>query len=351
MTDYYILIPLPLAFLLEFYVGGFQYKFHPLNVMGRIAGFLEKIFYSISNGFFAGMLFNILTILLIGTIFAAVDFMTIKISAFLFYSFSTYILLSFLSTGGLSHESIKIYKLLKTNDIDGARKNLSSLAGRDSNNLDIPEIARAVIESIAENAGDGVGSVIFYFTTGLLVGLFIINRFFYNTNTPELPVIFGIMSVVIYKSANLLDSLVGYRNKKYEKFGKFSARLDDVLNYIPFRITAYYMFLSIFILSIISNNYNNYHVKEGFKSWSKFRKSHPSPNGGQLESIMAGALNVKLGGTNYYGGVKSKREIIGFECYDPANKESIISAARIMGLTSIILVVFYTLLIIAFFKS
>lgn len=315
--------------------------------MGRIAGFFEKTFYGISSGFFSGILFNILTIIIIGTVFAAMDFITIKVSAFLFYSFSAYILLSFLSTGGLRSESTKIYKLLKANDIGGARKNLSSLAGRDSNNLDISEISRAVVESIAENAGDGVGSVIFYFTVGLLIGLFIINRFSSNANIPELPVVFGIMGTVIYKSANLLDSLVGYRNKKYEKFGKFSARLDDVLNYTPFRITAYFTLLSVLLLDMTSKN-SKYCTKEGFKSWNKFRKSHPSPNGGQLESVMAGALNIKLGGTNYYGGVKSKREIIGFAYYDRANKESIISAVRIMELTSILLVVFYTLVIAIF---
>ena len=137
--------------------------------------------------------------------------------------------------------------------------------------------------------------------------------------------------------------MVGYRNEKYEKFGKFSARLDDALNYIPFRITAYFMILSVFILNITSSKYHN---KDGFKSWFKFRKSHPSPNGGQLESVMAGALHIKLGGTNFYGGVESKRPIMGFENYGKANENSIISAIRIMELTSVLLVIFYTLIIV-----
>ena len=312
--------------------------------MGQIAGFLEKIFYRISNSFFSGALFNIFTIFIIVAIFVGIDFITIKISIFLFYFFSIFILLSFLSAGGLKHESIKIYELLKANDIDGARKNLLSLAGRDSNNLGISEISRSVVESVAENTGDGIGSIIFYFTAGLIIGLFALNF----VKTTGIFVAFGIIGTVIYKTANLLDSMVGYRNAKYEKFGKFSARLDDALNYIPFRITAYFMLLSVFILNIISNKYHN---KGGFKSWLKFRKSHPSPNGGQLESIMAGALHIKLGGTNFYGGVESKRPIMGFENYGSANENSIISAVRIMELTSAILVIFYTLVIALIFAN
>jgi adenosylcobinamide-phosphate synthase len=311
--------------------------------MGRTAGFLEEIFYGISNGFLSGILFNIITIFLIVSFFAGLSFITLNISPLLFYPFSIYILFSFLSTGGLRRESIKIYGMLKADDIGGARKNLLSLAGRDSDNLNESEISRAVIESVAENTGDGIGSVIFYFTVGLLSGLFIFDHFFTNCYSAapiiELSVIFGIIAAAVYKSANLLDSMVGYRNKKYKRFGKFSARLDDVLNYIPFRITAYFMLLSVVILGITGRG-SNYHIKDVFKSWNKFRKSHPSPNAGQLESVMAGALKVKLGGINYYGGKISKRPIIGFEYYGRTDKEDILKALRIMELTSVIILIF-----------
>lgn len=323
--------------------------------MGRAAGFLEEIFYGISNSFILGVLFNIITVFLIVSFFAGLSFITLNISPVLFYPFSVYIILSFLSTGGLRHESKKIYGALKAGDIEGARKNLLSLAGRDSDNLNESEISRAVVESVAENTGDGIGSVIFYFTTGLIMGLFVltyvkiyfITQFF--NKTIELPVAFGIIGTVIYKSANLLDSMVGYRNKKYEMFGKFSARLDDVLNYIPFRITAYFMLLSILLLNIASKN-KKYFIKESFKSWSKFRKSHPSPNGGQLESVMAGALKVKLGGINYYDGKISKRPIIGLEYYGRTGKEDILKAAKIMELTSVIIILVFCILVLIFIK-
>ncbi len=334
---YLILILFPSAFIIEFYTGSFKYKFHPLNIMGWIAVYLEKLFYSFSNKFISGILFNIFTVLTISVIFSAASFAFINISPLLFYVFSVYILASFLSTGGLRYESLKIYNLLKNGGIKGARNNLPSLAGRDSENLNSSEISRAVVESVSENTGDGIGSVVFYFAAGIISGL-ILKHYAAKHIQVSAIVFFGVLFAAIYKSANLLDSIVGYRNKKYEVFGKFSAKLDDILNYIPFRITAYFMFLSIFILSMVNNNY---HFKDSFKSWNKFKKNHPSPNAGQLESVMAGALNIKLGGTNFYNGTKSKRPLIGFKNYNKADKGDIINAIRVMELTSVFLFIFY----------
>lgn len=352
MTPVYILLLLfPSAFIIEFYAGSFKYKLHPLNIMGRIAVYLEKPFYSFSNKFISGILFNIFTVFTISVIFSAISCIFINISPLLSYVFFLYILTSFLSAGGLRYESLKIYNLLEDGGIKAARKNLPSLAGRDSENLNSSEISRAVVESVSENTGDGIGSVIFYFSAGLILGLILKPAINY-TGAAEI-VFFGVLSAVIYKSINLLDSLVGYKSEKYEKFGKFSARLDDAANYIPFRLTSFFMLLSVIILSFTLNkSKKRYYPADGLRSWIRFRKSHPSPNGGQLESITAGALKIKLGGVNYYGGVESKRPVIGFENYEPAGEESIIDAVIIMELTSILLIIFYaaTLICIISFK-
>ena len=351
---YLILILFPSAFIIEFYTGSFKYKLHPLNIMGRIAVYSEKLFYSFSNKFISGIFFNIITIFAVSAIFSAAGFITFYISPLLFYIFSVYILASFLSTGGLRRESLKIYKLLKNGGIKGARENLPSLAGRDGKNLNSSEISRAVVESVSENTGDGIGSVVFYFTVGTIIGL-LLSEHYFTAKYLKIPsiIFFGVLSAVIYKTANLLDSIAGYKNKKYEKFGKFSARLDDVLNFIPFRITALLMLLSVFILSITLNkSKKKYNTKDAVLSFIKFRKSHPSPNGGQLESITAGTLKIKLGGVNYYGGVESRRPVIGFENYDVPNEENIIETVRIMELSSILIVIIYTsilLIIIIYF--
>ncbi|MGC8554758.1 MAG: adenosylcobinamide-phosphate synthase CbiB [Candidatus Acidulodesulfobacterium sp.] len=338
----------PLAFIIEFYSGFLKYKLHPLNIMGRIALYIEKLFYKLPYKIISGIFFNVITVLVISAVFSAASFIILYISPLLFYIFSLYILASFLSAGGLRYEALKIYKMLKTGDINGARENLPSLAGRDSKNLNSSEISRAVVESVSENTGDGIGSVAFYFTLGGIIGL-VLSKHYLETKSLRIYFIifFGVLSAVIYKTANLLDSIVGYRNKKYEKFGKFSARLDDVLNFIPFRISALFMMLSIAILSITLNNYN---LKDSILSFIKFRKNHPSPNGGQLESVTAGSLNIKLGGINYYGGAESRRPVIGFEKYNPPDAENIIETIIIMESSSIITALVYTavLLIIVF---
>ncbi len=357
---YTIFIILAASFLLELYTGKLKYKFHPLNIMGFIAVSLEKFFNSKSKfipAFTSGVLFNLIAVFTLSLLFSFILSSAFVFYPPLFYILSVYIFASFMSVGGLRYESLKIYNLIKSSDINGARKNLISLAGRDAHNLDESEISRAVIESVAENTGDGIGSLIFYFFAGAAIMKLLSMHFFYKLKLylPSLPlftvggyynihifaaVFCGIIFSVIYKSVNLLDALVGYRNDKYEKFGKFSARLDDALNYIPFRITAFFMALSVFILSVILKA-NRFDFIETIKSFLSFRKNHPSPNGGQLESIAAGAFKIRLGGLNFYGGVKSERPPIGFGNYSAPSYKNIPDMVKIMELTSVLLVFFY----------
>lgn len=350
------------SFLSEYLLlGKIRYKYHVINLMGYIAGFTENIAYMLSDGIIGGVVFSAATIFIISGISIFLAVITAKISLLLFYVFFIYIVSSFLSTGGLEHAGLKVYGDLKGDDIIRARADIMSLAGRDSSELDESEISRAAIESIAENTGDGIGSLFFYIFAGLLT-LHILNRFditcnfsfplanntgfsdiLFISSVPHMPsaLLFGLLGGVIYKTANLMDSLVGYKNDKYLRFGKFSARLDDILNYIPFRITAFFMLLSVIILRVFSGSYS---IKNALKSWLNFRKMHPSPNAGQLESVMAGALKIRLGGTNYYEGVRSERAAIGFEYYGRAKKIDILKAVRVMRLTSFTLIAFYALL-------
>ncbi len=344
------------SFLLELYAGKFKYKMHPLNIMGSIAFLLEKRFNSISISnsnskpttvFISGILFNLAVIFTITLLYSVILLTSFAFYPLLFYILSVYVMASFMSTGGLRYEALKIYGILKSKKINEARKELSSLVGRDTCKLNESEISRAAIESVSENTGDGIGSVIFYFALGSILGYILKTLLLSGQITLSATVFFGVLSAVIYKSVNLLDSLVGYRNDKYEKFGKFSARLDDVLNFIPFRITSFFMLLSVIILSITLNSNKSkkhYFPAEALKSWIKFRKSHPSPNGGQLESTAAGALRIKLGGINFYGGIIHERPVIGFNDYGYADKENIAYAVRIMETTSALLVIFYAAL-------
>ena len=350
MNIIFIFIITPSAFIVEYLIGHVKYKAHPLNIIGLIAVYLKRKFYKLSRGIISGFFFNFVTIISISILFLFLGLLIYQVSNILFYIFCVYIISSFLSTGGLRHESLKIYKMLKTDDINDARENLSSLAGRDNKNLNPSEISRAVVESVSENTGDGIGSVVFYFTLGAISAL-LFYKHFLTLKTGFLRInfiiFFGVLFAVIYKTVNLLDSIIGYKNKKYGKFGKFSARLDDALNFIPFRITALFMMLSALILSIALNKYD---AKDAVLSFIKFRKNHPSPNGGHLESVTAGALNIKLGGVNYYGGVESRRPVIGFENYKNPNAENIIETVRIMEVSSVIIAVFYTTVLLIIYN-
>lgn len=339
-SNYTLILLLAASFLSEYLLTGkIHYRCHVVNLMGYAVNLTEKIFYKLSNSFLTGVVFNISTLFIVSGILIFLSSIIIKISLWLFYVFFVYLVSSFISTGGLKHAGLRVYNDLKGDDLPGARKNIISLAGRDSERLDAPEISRAAIESIAENTGDGVGSVFFYIAAGFLAQRLFIYFYAGNTNL-SLILIFGLAGGVIYKTVNLMDSLVGYKNDRYLRFGKFSAKLDDILNYIPFRLTAVFMILSVVILRVSGKNYD---IKNALKAWSIFKRMHPSPNAGQLESVMAGALKIRLGGINYYGGRRSERPVIGFKYYGEATKDDILRAIRIMELTSAVLAAFYIL--------
>jgi adenosylcobinamide-phosphate synthase len=420
-----------LSYFVEYlFTGKFQYRFHILNIIAFVVKYFEHIAYGIaSNKYFSGILFSTLSILTVSAIFIILCVMLAKISIWLLCIFFVFVLSSFLSAGGLNYAALKIYHSLKKDNIQNARKNLNALAGRDSKKLDEAELSRAVIESVSENTGDGIGSVIFFTITGIAVGYLLIYvynimtgkknisidnicsfGYYCNHNGNILAILFisGLIGAVIYKTSNLMDSLVGYKNIKYIEFGRFSAKLDDLLNYIPFRITALFMLFSVMLLefydkikksvlnngnncngknnnncinnnningnnnSRINNNINgfsnainnpkivninkcisphqNYDYKSAFNVWKKFKNMHPSPNAGQLESISAGALKILLGGTNYYGGIKSNRPILGFQKYRQPNAEDIVKSLKIMRLTSIIFLLFSCIFLFALFK-
>lgn len=225
------------------------------------------------------------------------------------------VLLSFvISPRSLAESGLEIKMLLERHKIKEARHKLSWIVGRDTEKLTTPEITRATVETVAENIVDGIISPLFYAVIG------------------------GLPLAFLYRAVNTLDSMIGYKNEKYSDFGKVAARLDDVFNYIPARLTGLLLFIAVFLLHENSQ-----------ESWRILRRDasrHPSPNSGIPESIVAGALNVQLGGTNYYGGVLSERATMG----DPVKvlqPMHIAHTIRIMYVTTAAFAVGYA--VIAFF--
>lgn len=176
---------------------------------------------------------------------------------------------------------MKVISYILKDDIEGARKQLSYIVGRDTKDLDKEAILRAVVETIAENMSDGIVAPIFY--AGLL----------------------GAPFAMVYKAVNTMDSMFGYKNEKYKDFGFFPAKLDDVFNYIPARLSGILIVIAALILKL---NYKN-----SFKIYIRDRNNHSSPNSAHPEAAVAGALGLRLGGTNYYFGKLVEKPTIGDE--------------------------------------
>jgi adenosylcobinamide-phosphate synthase len=195
----------------------------------------------------------------------------------------------------LKDESMKVYHALKAGDIGGARIKLSYIVGRDTQNLDEGDIAKAAVETVAENLSDGViAPLIFIFIGGAPLGM-------------------------AYKAINTLDSMIGYRNGEFEYFGKFAARLDDVANWVPSRVSALLALLYAAIKKGCNDNgiIYEFDVKRAFRIYRRDKNNHKSPNSAQTESVFAGALGLQLGGESFYGGAQVLKPAIGDDIKKP----------------------------------
>ncbi len=201
----------------------------------------------------------------------------------------------------LRDESMKVYRALKAGDIEKARTAVSMIVGRDTKILDAEGIARAALETVAESTSDGVTAPLFFMAFG------------------------GAGAAFFYKAANTMDSMIGYKNARYRYFGWAAARLDDVLNYIPSRLTALCMIAAAFFCGMDG--------KGAWRIWRRDCRKHDSPNSAQTESVCAGALGVVLAGDAYYGGKLLHKPKIG-DAKRQITAEDIRRANRLMYVTA-----------------
>jgi adenosylcobinamide-phosphate synthase len=190
-----------------------------------------------------------------------------------------YLAYSTLSVRGLADAGATVVTHLQRKDLDGARASLAMIVGRDTESLDEPEILRAVTETVAENCCDGVVAPLLYLSLG------------------------GAPAALAYKAINTLDSMIGYKNERYFFFGKFAARLDDVVNFIPARLTALLVAVAAFCLRL--------RALDALRVTWRDARLQPSPNSGYPEAAFAGALGIRLGGLNFYGGKPSEKAYLG----------------------------------------
>ena len=271
------------AFLIDLWVGDPQSLPHPVVLIGkaitRIELFLRKLTSSPRSERIAGI---VLVLIITGGSYLVTTFLlnlAVWFSVWLYWLLGAWIISTTIAVKGLAKEGRKIKGLLESGQIIEARKQVGYLVSRDTEHLDEKEIIRATVETVAENIVDAVVSPLFYAMLG------------------------GPALAMTYRAVNTLDSMCGYKNDKYLYFGWASARLDDLFNFIPARLTGILIVISAWLL--------RFDAKQAFRIWRRDAHLHPSPNSGIPEATVAGALGIRLGGVNIYFGQPKERAIMG----------------------------------------
>jgi adenosylcobinamide-phosphate synthase len=280
MTEELILL---IAVIIDLIIGDPDFYPHPVIIIGKAITFLEKIFRKLvrskSGERIAGLILAVLIIILTFMISKAIIYYSYEINYYLGLVINSWLLSTTIAIKGLVQAGLRVYHGLLAGNLDLARKQLGWIVGRDTDNLVEGEIVRGTIETLAENTSDGVIAPIFYGMLG------------------------GFPLAMTYKAINTLDSMLGYKNEKYRYFGWAAARIDDLANWIPARLTA-----CLYILAALIRGKD---WRSAVRIIVRDAKKHPSPNAGYPEAAIAGNLNIRLGGLNYYQGEESFRAYLG----------------------------------------
>lgn len=297
------------AFLLDTLVGDPYGLPHPIRWIGALIGKLDAILRPRCGGRKNAEICG--GILLVCTVFATsvicTGFLLVickYLNFWLYWLASVVVCCYMLAARSLQKESEKVYQALTNGTLEEARYAVSMIVGRDTAALDKAGVTRAAVETVAENASDGVIAPLFYMA------------------------LLGPVGGVAYKAVNTMDSMLGYHNEKYEYFGKCAAKLDDVVNFIPARISGMLMCLAAFFVG-----------QDGRNAWNVFRRdrlNHKSPNSAQTEAACSGALHLQLGGSSCYFGKLVVKPTIGSDDR-PIEPEDILRANRLMYATAVLM--------------
>lgn len=304
-----------IAYVLDLMFGDPYWFPHPVRLIGSYINIIEKNIYKFKNKKFWGVIMAIVVIITT----AITSYYIAKSSEYLeiFFLYTT------LATKSLGAEGIKVYKILKSGDLERAQKELSYLVSRDTGEMDEVQVVRSTMETIAENSVDGIIAPMFYAFLGSLIMI--------DGVSLALPLAMG------YKAINTLDSMVGYKNEKYIDFGMASAKIDDLFNLIPARLSgALIIPIATFLLGM--------GMKKPLKIFFRDRKNHSSPNSGHPEASFAGAIGVQFGGKTRYFGKLYEKPTIGDKIKE-FEKEDIKKCYKIMFMTSLVGVVLFSSLI------
>lgn len=306
------MLALPAAFILDMIFGDPHTGMHPICLIGNLIAMLDSALnkenVSRKRRIARGAL-TAAAVIVISTAFPLIiEIISFNINIWLFFAAETVMDYFVIAAKSLKKESMLVCAAMEAGDTEGARRAVSMIVGRDTKVLDKEGIIKAAVETVAENSSDGVIAPVFY--TALC----------------------GAAGGFFYKSVNTMDSMLGYINDRYEAFGKAAARLDDVLNYIPSRLSALFI--------IAAAKFTGLNAAGAWKIFRRDRMKHASPNSAQTESACAGALDVRLAGNAWYGGVLHEKPYIGDDIR-PIEPEDIRKACRLMYAASAAAIVIF----------
>lgn len=310
-------LALILGFLIDLLLGDPRWLYHPVRIIGNGISLLEKILRRMfpktpgggekTAGFFLVLLICIGS----GGVPFLLLYLAYHIHTVLGIALETFMCYQMLAVKSLKAESMRVYEALKKPDLPGARTAVSMIVGRDTRSLSAAGVTKAAVETIAENTSDGIIAPLFYMAIG------------------------GPALMFLYKGINTMDSMVGYKNEKYLHFGRYAAKLDDIANYIPARISAWLMILASF--------FAGFDWKNAKKIFLRDRYNHASPNSAQTEAVMAGALDIQLAGNAFYFGKLYEKPTIG-DAVREVETEDIKRANRLLYASAALGTLFFALI-------
>ncbi|MCD6305489.1 MAG: cobalamin biosynthesis protein CobD [Deltaproteobacteria bacterium] len=278
------------AFMLDLLLGDPRYPLHPVRLMGHGISFGERVLRRAGlDGRFGGIILVLAMETVSVAIYLLLDFLVASIFSLAALFLALILCYSCLALRDLVYHVNRVITALQNDDLAGAREAVGTVVGRDVQYLDKPGVCRAAIETLAENFVDGFFSPVFWYAAGAAMGLFI----------SVSPTKSGICCMIGFKVASTLDSMAGYKTPEFLEFGWAGAKLDDLLNFVPARLSGPILAVGALITGL--------HPLEGLMTFRRDRLKHDSPNAAHAESFVAGALGIRLGGpTIYADGLKQK---------------------------------------------
>jgi adenosylcobinamide-phosphate synthase len=302
--------------MLDVVLGDPRWLSHPVRLMGRVIAWYDSRVRRVSHGPIGERAAGIALALGLPALSYAAGWLAIELAgrAHVMLGAVVWVLLAWtaLAARDLADHALAVQLTLEQGSLERARQAVAQIVGRDTAQLSESEVVRATVETIAESTSDGIIAPLFFLT------------------------LFGPPAALAYKAISTLDSMVGHQDPKYRYFGWASARLDDVVNWVPARITARLLVLAAGIVS-----WNPRRMGQAWRILRRDAHKHPSPNSGRPEAAMAGVLQVQLGGTNIYRGRREQRPYLG-DPHVPLRLSHITEAVVLMWMTAFLGVVLAT---------